>query len=802
MFDLSLYKRKSVIIFILFVLSLIYFWEFITPAKMIYGSDWLLSIFPSRLSWVNYVKDFKTLPLWDSFSFSGHPTVATTGAGGLVYPLNILQFICPVHLAWSLLYIIHIFLAGFGMWFLLRSYNLSPLSSLVGAVAFMFAGQIISTTEGGHQSRTIAGIMLPFAFLFIHRAMDSKKIVDFLIFGGITGLIMLSGQPQICYWGMIAVLIYFILELIWHRKMSDNRETLKVLLSSAAGFLVLFLIVSISVLPPILALSYGVRGASKGYSYTTSWSMPTAEMFNLIAPHFSGILENYWGENPFKLDSRYLGILPIILFGFSFFYRENKKLVKFFAFFTAVSLILALGKNTPLFRVYYYLIPMAKKFRAPSMFFFLTTFGICVLSGFGTEALLKFKDKKNNYEKKKAFIYLGILTGIILLFAIIVSLGDKSIVSWMKSHYANNWSGIISREGIQQKIYLMSVNFSRFKKSLWISALLFVINGTLIYFIIEKKVKTPIIVPILALILIIDLWSIDKKYLTSVESPERYFEADEITRFIKQDNELFRVFPFNYEGRSRNRYFQYHNIENVGGYAPNPPARYQELIGAGRSAMFNPENLLKYPHLLSMLNVKYIIGPRMPEDLSTYNERTRKLIEAYNSFYAKFEVAFAGQKYLLLENRSFLPRTSLVYNYTVADTSEEVSSKILSEEIEPGNKVFLEEKAEILLSKGEGKADLVKNIANERIINVKTDKPAFLIYRENYHPDWKCYIDNKKEKIYKANYIFYGVFVPEGEHKIRFVYESAIFNIASILSLTGFLILITALIFSFKKDKK
>ncbi|MEJ2356046.1 MAG: hypothetical protein P8Y62_09155, partial [candidate division WOR-3 bacterium] len=477
--NIPLHKRKSTAIFLLLALSLIYFREFLTPAKMIYGSDWLLSIFTSRLSRINYVKNFKTLPLWDGFNFSGHPTAATTGGGSLVYPLHILQYIFPVYFGWTVLYITHIFLAGLGMWFLLRSYKLSLLSSLIGAVVFMFAGQIISTTQGGHQSRTIAGMMLPFAFLFIHRAMDSKRITDFIIFGGITGLLMLAGHPQICYWGMIAVFAYFISEFFWQRKTYDNRDIPKTLLSSAAGFLVLFLIVSISVLPPILALSYGVRGAVKGYSYTTSWSMPTSEILNLIFPHFSGILENYWGENPFKLDSRYLGILPLILLGFSFFYRENKKLVKFFAFFTAVSLILALGKNTPLFRIYYYLIPMAKKFRAPTMFFFLTTFGICVLSGFGTEALLKLKNEKYKEEKKNVFIYLGILTGTILLFAIIVSLGDKSILSWMKSHFANNWSGIISREGIQQKIYLMNMNFTNFKKSLWISTLLITVNGAL-----------------------------------------------------------------------------------------------------------------------------------------------------------------------------------------------------------------------------------------------------------------------------------------------------------------------------------
>ncbi|MEJ2307609.1 MAG: YfhO family protein [candidate division WOR-3 bacterium] len=289
--------------------------------------------------------------------------------------------------------------------------------------------------------------------------------------------------------------------------------------------------------------------------------------------------------------------------------------------------------------------------------------------------------------------------------------------------------------------------------------------------------------------------------MTPADRPEQYFAADDVTRFVKQDKSLFRVFPLNYEGKSQNGYFHYHNIENIGGYGPNPPGRYQDFIGAGQSAMFSPKNLLEYPHLLSMLNVKYIIGPRMPEDLSAYDKRTRKIIEVYNDFYSNFEVAFTGQKFQVFENKNFLPRTSLIYNYLTADSAKDALNRILSKDLKPGNDVFLEEKPEISLSKGQGKANLVKNIANERIIEVKTDKPAFLIFRENYHPDWKCYIDNKKEKIYKANYIFYGVFVPEGEHKIRFVYESAIFNIASILSLIGFIIFLAALAFSFKKSK-
>jgi hypothetical protein len=794
-------NKDKIIIFSFFVLAIFYFGSFLTPQKMISGSDWILSGYTNHYSWVNYIKAHKRLPMWDGYNFSGNPVMTTRGGGGIVYPLNIFYFIFPVHLGLAVMYIVHTFLAGLGMWLLLKEYKLSSFSSLVGAISFMFAGQLITTTEGGHLVRMIAVVFLPFAFLFLHKALQSKKIRDFIIFGGVTGAFLLAGQVQMSYWGMIGVLSYFIFEIFRRRRRLDKKDLLRIGGFFSAGMIVLLLIIMVKFLPPALSLGYGARGVTRGYAYSTSWSVPTAELFDLVVPHFSGILKNYWGENYFRLDSRYLGILPLILFGLAFLYRDKKHIIRYFAFFTGVTLLLALGKNTPLFRLYYYLVPMANKFRGPSMFFFLTTFGIAVLSGFGAQVLMDLVSKKDDETERKAFIYVVSTVGVILLAAIIVSIGDASVLQAMKSHFGNAWMGIMGRGDIRQKIFLMEQNFGNFKKSLWISSLLFIINGGLIIAIIKRKLDFRLAVPIFALVLLCDQWSIDLKYLSASSRPERYFAADEVTKFVRASEDLFRVFPFNYEGRSQNLYFKFHGIYNVGGYGPNPPGRYQDFIGAGRSVMFNPVNLIKYPHLSAMLNAKYIIGPRLPEDLTGYDDRVRGIIKEYKDFYSNFEVAFIGREHQVLENKGFLPRASLIYDYAVVDSAQEVLSKILSPEFKPGNVVFLEEDPEVTLSEGTGEVKINKIIENEKILDVKTSKPAFLIVRENYHPDWKCYIDGENEKIYKANYIFYGVFLPEGEHTVRFVYESRIFNIASLFSFIGLIILLAVVVaaFSFKR---
>jgi len=410
--------------------------------------------------------------------------------------------------------------------------------------------------------------------------------------------------------------------------------------------------------------------------------------------------------------------------------------------------------------------------------------------------------EKESDTKKKMILYLFVTAGIIFLFTLIINIGNRGILRWLSNHFIEAWNGILSKASIQQKISILMANFDNFKKSLWISTLLFIINVGLIFSIIKNKIDYKIALPILISILLIDVWSIDKKYLKSVESPKQYFAPDDITRFLSSDNDIFRVFPLNYENRDRDGYFQYHGIQNVGGYGPNPPRRYQEFIGAGNSVIFSAPNFFIYPHILSMLNVKYIVAPILPEDLSRYNQNTREIIEQYRAFYSNFETVGRGERYLILKNTNYLPRASLISDYVVVKTEDEALNTVLSPTFKAGNLVILEENPNEQNLNNEGSVSVIKYTSNERIFKVSLKKREFFVIRENYHPHWKCYINGAKEKVYRANYVFYGVFVPEGENEVQFVYESKMFNIVSVFSFIGFLILITSVTLSFRHKTK
>ncbi len=56
-------------------------------------------------------------------------------------------------------------------------------------------------------------------------------------------------------------------------------------------------------------------------------------------------------------------------------------------------------------------------------------------------------------------------------------------------------------------------------------------------------------------------------------------------------------------------------------------------------------------------------------------------------------------------------------------------------------------------------------------IHVEGEKPAWLLYRDSYHPDWKAWIDEKETVVRQAHIGFKAIQVPNGFHRIQFRYE-------------------------------
>lgn len=68
------------------------------------------------------------------------------------------------------------------------------------------------------------------------------------------------------------------------------------------------------------------------------------------------------------------------------------------------------------------------------------------------------------------------------------------------------------------------------------------------------------------------------------------------------------------------------------------------------------------------------------------------------------------------------------------------------------------------------KIDQIKRRDDYYLIEAYSNKKALLVLNTNFYPGWQAKIDGQKTKIYRANFLYQGIIIPEGHHKIEFEY--------------------------------
>jgi hypothetical protein len=71
---------------------------------------------------------------------------------------------------------------------------------------------------------------------------------------------------------------------------------------------------------------------------------------------------------------------------------------------------------------------------------------------------------------------------------------------------------------------------------------------------------------------------------------------------------------------------------------------------------------------------------------------------------------------------------------------------------------------------------------NETIWKVVTDRDGYMFNSDAFYPGWRAYIDDHPTDLYRANFAFRAVFVPQGEHILVFRYEPLSVSIGAMLT--------------------
>jgi uncharacterized membrane protein YfhO len=117
-----------------------------------------------------------------------------------------------------------------------------------------------------------------------------------------------------------------------------------------------------------------------------------------------------------------------------------------------------------------------------------------------------------------------------------------------------------------------------------------------------------------------------------------------------------------------------------------------------------------------------------------------------------------------------LPREYLVSNYQVKTDPQEIIHTLADSGTDIRNTVVLEEEPNIAVTGTNGSIIVRDRNTDAVTYQIKTDGPQLLVVSDAYDPGWKAYVNGKESPIYRANYAFRAVLVPQGSSTVTFHY--------------------------------
>lgn len=730
-----------------------YFYQ--VPVKNEAMPDVLSQLYPWRHLVVEIVKQGQ-FPLWNPYLFSGTPLLANFQSA-VFSPLNILFLFFPFSLGWSLLVLLQPLLAALFMLIFLRELKISSWGAVTGAIAFAFCGFIVVWMAYG--TLALAIVWLPLLLWAINKTFQRVKPLFLALISLTLAFSFFSGHFQTSVYVFLVAFVFAIFKA-WQFK------SFKKFFLVCGFFLLGILISSPQLVPSVELYTQSVRGLN----FKQTEAIPISYLMTLLSPDFFGnpVTKNVWFGHYAEWAS-FIGVWPLILGVWVFWKKTGNKEITFFFLLGMVSLLFSL--ETPLIDLLTKLKIPVLSTSANSRLVVIFSFAFSVLAGFAIDIL-----RKEWEERKKLKNFLLYLLAVGFVFLLL----------WFSVLFFHFWPA--------DKIVIA-------KRNLLLPSLIYAAGAIILSsgFVLRRNLKAILLVVTL-IIIAFDSLRFAVKWMP-FEKPEHLYPQLPVTKFLQKEIGVNRVF-----GNFGNELAVFFHLPAIEGYDPLYISRYKELVSAAnnggigdlfsdRSTVLLAKNGKYSPRLLNILGVKYI--------LSAKDDGWSPWVYPFWKNLDQYDLIYDGPKYQVLENKKSLPRIFLVGDYEISNDSEAIIKRLLDENFDYKNKLILEEKVSEKISPGSGDVKIADYTPEKIKIEVIHSQPQLLFLSDNYYPGWQAKIDGQETKIYRADYTFRAIFVPEGKHLAEFIYSPPSFKMTIFISAGTilFLFFISIMPIIFRKGK-
>lgn len=732
-------------------------------------------------------------PLWTPLLHNGFPVHASAFAAAF-YPDAAGLILFSPNVVWTLSAFCHFLAGGFGMYLFCRRVGCSWMAALASALVYLLGSDHAGWTYQGLLSVRV-GAGLPFVLLAIEEYVRRDDWRWLLGAGALLGIQGLAGHPQPFYISALLSSSYLLCRLVireWPRiGVVRWLRDVAALAAIAAG------ISAIQTIPTLELAGFSQRAGGMTFQAASAGSVLPVNLISLLMPH--------WVFN--QAVPLYVGVFPLAL-ALIAVWTCKSAIARFFAAAAAVSVLMAFGKYTPVYWLAWQVLPGVGSFRDPSRYLLITFFALSVLAGFGVDAIVA--EVRAVRETTVRRVRQGMI-GVAVLLATIIVVGNVVVFvardrlmalgqAYTEKYVYGQPSHPYTREFYAAKLerifdtFEHSISLLNMQTLLPPALLLAGAYGLARHARPSIQAGFPVLVVsgVLLDLLVFGAGSLDaavspppaptqtEAFLGTHTGEFRVYRliGSDYRPDVRPDNDSYLDVPENYNMVA--------GVSSVGVYSSLAMARHVELLGPLRGGLndgtgwipTSEEDLSSHLQILSLLNVRFILASRYLTD-----ERLRLVQDGTTKIY---------------ENPAALPRAFLVSNCQVIVDPRALLDRMHRTDFNAADVLLLEAApaASDCATGGapaSGDVEAVANSASEVAFRVQAQDATYLLLSDTYYPGWYVEVDGRESELLRADYTVRAVFVPRGNHMVRFYYDPLSFKIAALLSSATFALMFGAL---------
>jgi hypothetical protein len=689
------------------------------------------------------------LPFWNPYNFCGVPFLAQWNTMPL-YPPSLIYLLLP--LGWSLSFfcLLHLWWAGFGMFFLARKWTGNNFAAAFAGAVLSFNGFTLNLIMWPSHLATFA--WMPWVVLAVnsgtgfqpvsgHADWKSAPLVKIILAALAGALQMLAGGPEIILFTWILLLA------LWIQQAVNAGSPRGKMLWRFPVVIMLVIALSVAQLLPFLDLVFHSQRES-GYA-DLRWSMPAWGWVNFLVPmafgdtRDMGVFYQYGQE---WTSSYYLGIGALWLALLALWKIRDRR-VALLGVIAIIALIFALGENTFVYPALRRIIPQLRLITHSAKYLAIVIFIAPLLAAFAVAQLQNLQGEQKPVLRKRLFAI-----GIILLALI------AGILFWA-------WRFPFPADDVHRTL-LNGISRAAF----------LIATGTLLFFL--PRDSKPGLLRLAPLLLIFVAW---------------------LDVFTHEPAQNPTAPPLIYEpGLSREKLALQPQPALGGSRAMITPSAFAMTLHfatsdlgknylVNRMACFSDCNLLDdVPKTDGFLS----LCPREADDVNTLlYDSTNANFPRLEDFMGVSQITATNEIYEWQSRKTFLPLVTAGQKPFFFDDYSAWYA-LSQTNFDGGKFVILPEDAKTFVT--------VTNQTNARVLNskfgtqtvdaeVEAAAPSLVVIAQTWYHDWRAYVDGKPTTLLRANYAFQAVQVPAGRHKIHLAYEDRAFEIGAAISIPAWL---------------